>query len=555
MRCNDKLVLAAGHANPFKLVAFVNAYGGKAALAHVAVSGKAGTLDNALLCNHGKVGVFVVDYAADFNHGGYFFILLDLQQVDYVRAARRALAFGNFIALYAEHSALAGKEENKVVSGRHKQVFHKVLVTAGHAGNTSAAAALRLIGIHGLTLDISEMSKCNNSVLHGDKILNIHFSADGFNGGAAVVAEFVGNFFDFGLDNVVNQMNIPKDCFQFFNPLCNITQFVFNLLHIKCGKTAKAHGKNCVRLNFRKTEALHKARTVFVVVAAGTDYVNNLVNIILGDFIAFQYVLAFLRLAKVKAGAAGNDFALEVNVVLKNFLKGEYLRLTVNQCKHDNAHGILKLGVGKELIEHHLGVRFALKLDDNTQTLAVGFVAQVGNSFYALFLYKVCYAFNKTGFVNAVGNLAYNYAVTVVFPFLNFCAGTKGDFCSAGGICRADSGSAHNNAAGGEVRPFYVLHKLVKGSVRVVDKAANRVRGFAKVMGRNVRRHTYGDAHASVHQKAGEAGGKHHRLFKAVVIVRHKVDGVFINIREHFGCHFAHTAFGITVCGGRVAVN
>ena len=399
------------------------------------------------------------------------------------------------------------------------------------------------------------MGEGDDSVLHGDKVLDVHFAADGLDGGAALVAELVAYFTKLGLYDIVHQVNIGENRLVLGDALENFGELVLDFLPVKAGETSETHRENGVRLDFRKTEALHKAGTVLVVVPSASDDADNFVDVVLGDFETFENVLTLLRLAKVEPCAAGDDFTLEVDVVLEHLFKGEYLRLTVHEGEHNYADGVLELGIGEELVEHHLGVGFALELHDDTKSLAVGLVPKVADSLDAFFFDEVGDALNESSLVDHIGNLGDDYSVAVVLPLLNLRSRAEGYFRASGSIGGADSGATHNDAAGGEVRSLDMLHEVLKGGVRVVDKAADGFGGLPKVMGRDIGRHTDGDTDGAVNKKVRVPRGEDHRLLETVVVVRHKIDGLLVDVREHLGRHAAHTALGITVGCGRVAVN
>ena len=132
------------------------------------------------------------------------------------------------------------------MGGDGEEAFDVVLVASGHAGNTASAAALCLISIHGLAFDITEVGKGDNSVFHGNKVFHIHFAADGFDSGAAVVAVFIGNFAHFGFDDRINKVDIAENVFEFCNFCADLGKFVFHCFAVEGRKTAQAHLENCV---------------------------------------------------------------------------------------------------------------------------------------------------------------------------------------------------------------------------------------------------------------------------------------------------------------------
>ena len=78
---------------------------------------------------------------------------------------------------------------------------------------------------------------------------------------------------------------------------------------------------------------------------------------------------SFLSFFKVKLCAAADYTALEVDILLKNFLKSENFGLTVDNSKHNNAEGCLHLSVGIKLIENNLGVSVTLEVNGDVHSV------------------------------------------------------------------------------------------------------------------------------------------------------------------------------------------
>ena len=74
-------------------------------------------------------------------------------------------------------------------------------------------------------------------------------------------------------------------------------------------------------------------------------------------------------------------------------------------------------------------------------------------------------------------------------------------------------------------------------------------------MRRNIGRHTDRNTARAVDQQVRETRGQYRRLCQHVVKGRHKIDGILIDIRQHFRGNLAHTALGVTISRRRVAVN
>ena len=73
-------------------------------------------------------------------------------------------------------------------------------------------------------------------------------------------------------------------------------------------------------------------------------------------------------------------------------------------------------------------------------------------------------------------------------------------------------------------------------------------------MGGNICRHSHCNSGSSVYQKIGISGGKYRGLFLRLVKVRHKFNGVLIDIRQHFHRNFAKSCLCVPHGCGTVTV-
>ncbi len=93
-----------------------------------------------------------------------------------------------------------------------------------------------------------------------------------------------------------------------------------------------------------------------------------------------------------------------------------------------------------------------------------------------------------------------------------------------------DAVQAANGAAGGEIRPFDVLHQLLDGDLRVVNLRADAVNDFAQIVRGHVGGHADGDAGAAVDQQVGKGGGENGRLRQPLVVVGDKIHRVLVHV-------------------------
>ena len=80
------------------------------------------------------------------------------------------------------------------------------------------------------------------------------------------------------------------------------------------------------------------------------------------------------------------------------------------------------------------------------------------------------------------------------------------------------------------------------------EEVIHGVDNFSEVVRRNVGRHANCDSLRPVYQQVGETAGENYWFLKLTRIVVDKVDGVFIDVREHVERHRSKSTFGITRC-------
>ena len=470
-------------------------------------------------------------------------------------AACGPAGFGDLIALHAVHLAAVGEEKDIIVGGGDEHILHKVLILAGHAGNAPAAAALGAVYLHRLALDVAAVGKGDDRLLLGDEVFNIHFTAYRFDSGAAVIAELIPDGGQLGADDIIDHGRRAENFLQVFHLFQDSGQLILYLDALHAGKLSQTHGHNGGSLQIGHAEAFHQVQLGIVLVLTVADDVDDLIGLIHHQLQTLQNVLTLFGFFQVVGGTAGDDLKLELEILLQHLLQGHYLGHAVFQRQHNDADGILQLSKAVQLVQHHLRVGTHLQVNDDAHALAVAFIIDVADAVDTLILYQLGNALDQTGLIHHVGDLPHDDALPAVLHFLYLGLAAQGDLAAAGGIGRPDAAAAHDNAAGGEIRPLNVLHQLIQLGFGVVDEVAHRVADLPQVVGRNIGGHTHRDTHRAIAQQVGEAAGQYHRFLTLVIKVGVPVYGVLIDIREHVKGNLAQPCLGITVGGGGVTID
>ena len=244
-----------------------------------------------------------------------------------------------------------------------------------------------------------------------------------------------------------------------------------------------------------------------------------------------QYVLAFTGALQIVLRAAHDDLAAVLQKMDQHFLQGQDTRLVVDQRQHDDAKGRLQLRVGVKLVQHHLGNRVALEVDNDAHAVAVGFVTQIGNAFDLLGPYHLGDALKELGFIQLIGNLADDDALALIaVRDFDVAPGAKLQETAAGVIGLQNALPPVDEPRGGEIRPGKTRHQLGQRAIRVFQDEHQRINDFRQVVRRDVRRHADGNAGRAVDQQVGNGRGQNGGFLPRLVIVGDVIDGVLVDV-------------------------
>ena len=127
----------------------------------------------------------------------------------------------------------------------------------------------------------------------------------------------------------------------------------------------------------------------------------------------------------------------------------------MSNCQQDHAETFLHGGVLVELVKHDLGFGAALQLDDDAHSIAITFVADVGDVVDDLVVDEVGNAFDEPGFVYLIRNFGDDDGLLVFRHRLNRCFGAHRETSTPGFVGFKNSRAAVNDAVGREVRAFH----------------------------------------------------------------------------------------------------
>jgi len=199
-----------------------------------------------------------------------------------------------------------------------------------------------------------------------------------------------------------------------------------------------------------------------------------------------------------------------------------------------DAKGRLKRGVLVQLVENAFGLRAALEFNDDAHPCTVGLIAHVRNSVKPTFAVESRDTFDQAGFVQLVRYLLDDDGKTSVADLFDRGSAAHGKVTASGAVSLANALTAHNNAAGGEVRSGNELHQVFHADlvklVKTVDEQIEGSHQFAQIVRGNVGSHANRDAVGTVHQQVGSACWQNLRFLERAVKVVEKVNRVFIQV-------------------------
>ena len=467
-----------------------------------------------------------------------------------------------------------------------------VLVLHGGGRLAASAAALGLVVGERLGLGVAGAGHGDHHVLLGDQVLDGEVEVAGLDLGLARVAELVAHSGELLPDHLQQAFGGGQDRHQLGDLLEDAEVLVEELLGLQAGQAVQAQLEDGLGLCRREAvlggrgveaEALLEvlglaggspgalqhagdlprrpvAREQLLLglggIRRGLDQFDHLVDVGDGDGEALEDMAALPRLAQFIEGTPGDHLAAVADEGLEHLLEVEGARLAILQGDHVDAEDVLQLGLGEEVVDHHLAGLAALDLDHHPQAVLVGLVAQLGDALDALLLDQLGDLLDQPRLVHLVGQLGDDDVVAAALVVvLDGVAGAHVDTPAAGAVGLEDAGTAVDDAPGGEVRPGDVLHQVVDGKGVVVDQRQAGVDHLHHVVGRDIGGHAHGDARGAVDQQVGHLGGQHVRDALGAVVVVDPVDRLLLKVGQELMGQARHAHLGVAHGRGAVAID
>ena len=146
---------------------------------------------------------------------------------------------------------------------------------------------------------------------------------------------------------------------------------------------------------------------------------HDLVEIGDRDDQAEQDMGAVARLGELELGAPGDHFLAEADEGLDDVAQGQRLGPAAADRQHVGREARLRRGVPPQLVEHDVGGRVALEVDDDAHAFAVRFVANVGDALDPLVLGGLGDLLDQAVLADLVGDRGQHDRAAVAAAFLD----------------------------------------------------------------------------------------------------------------------------------------
>lgn len=338
--------------------------------------------------------------------------------------------------------------------------------------------------------------------------------------------------------------------------LHELVVFVENLLAFERGQTAQLHRQDRVGLDLVHREQVHEARARDFHCARAADEVDHLVDHVERLEVALQDVVAFFGLALEVRGAARDHVELVADPVADERVEAQRAWHAVDEREHVRAEGLLQLRMLVQVVEHDL--RHGVALQHEHEALAGAarrLVAHVGDALDLAVAHSLADRNDEAVRIHLVRQFR-DHEAHAPLDLFSVDDRAHRDETTARAVRLLDALVAEDRGAGGEVRALDALDQCVKQFLArgfgVVERPMHAVGDFTHVVWRDVRGHADRDAGRPVDEQVREARGQYGGLLRLTVVVRHKIDGVFVDVAHEFHRERGHAAFGVTHGGGRV---
>ena len=162
---------------------------------------------------------------------------------------------------------------------------------------------------------------------------------------------------------------------------------------------------------------------------------------------------------------------------------------------------------------------------------------------------------DQVGLVDLIGEFGHDDAVFAVVHRLDLHLRLHDHAPTSGAISLFRALGPQNQRGGGEIGSLNKLHQVFGRRLGMVKQVQGGLDHFAEVVRRHAGGHADRDAFATVAQKVGELAGQHDRFRLGLVVVRHEIYRIALDVFQHLHRERGHAALRVTLRRWRIAIN
>ncbi len=367
---------------------------------------------------------------------------------------------------------------------------------------------------------------------------------------------------------------------QLTNALGNLAQFRSDLLGLQPGKPLQPQLQDTTRLRLRQTHtvfdddvaaivdqrqqsrhvagrpvARHQCRARGRRIGARAYQPDYLVDIGDRNRQPDQQMRPLARLGQLIPATPKYHLLAEIHEAHQQLAQAHRTRPATIQRQHVARETDLHVGETEKLVQHHFAGSIALQLDHHPHALPVALVANIRNALDLLGAHQLRNALLQRRLVHLIRQLGDDDRLAILAHLLELATRAQNQR-TAPGLERATYARAPDDQpAGRKIRRRHDRHQLVERGRRLGNQRQRRIDDLARIMRRNTRGHSHGDALRAVDQQRGIRRRQNHRLLRALVVIRLEIDGILVDIGQHEHAGRRQPHFGVAHRRRRIAID
>ena len=379
-----------------------------------------------------------------------------------------------------------------------------------------------------------------------------------------LVSVFLLDFKEFGVDQVITHLIACQQFIEVSNKFLEFLIFSLQFINTQACERAQTHIHDCFGLQFVDIETCLQISLSIGRSAACTDNTYHFIDIIYGDDQSFQDMSTIFRFFEFETRTTSNHFHAVLNEITDELLEIQEHWTAFHERNTVHSKAGLQRSELIQLVQHHLCVCVTLHFH-NDADITFRMVADICDSFDLLIVDQFRNILYQISLNNTVRQFGNHDALTSVVIGLDIGIRTNNNTSATGFISIFNALITVNRTASREIRSFHMFHQILYGNFRnesimhaclnIIDIRATTINNLRKVVCRHICCHTNGNTACTIYQQVRETARQNNRLFERVVEVILHINGILVDIAEHFLGQFAQTSLSITHSSCAIAID